>query len=76
MLTLAASGWTIDNLFVLYDHETESLWFSGFGGGGRRNLSCVAGELQEEKLLSFPFERTSWQAWVTINAGSLLMIVK
>jgi hypothetical protein len=25
-LTLSASGWTYDRLFVLYDYETESIW--------------------------------------------------
>ncbi|MBD3222450.1 DUF3179 domain-containing protein, partial [bacterium] len=26
-LTLAASGWTWQDTFVLWDHETESVWF-------------------------------------------------
>ncbi len=43
-LTLSASGWTYDNTFVLYDYETETMWFHqgeeliGIGGpnAGRR----------------------------------------
>ena len=74
-LTLAASGWTLDDKFVLYDHETESLWFPGFAGGSR-TMVCVAGELQEEILRSVPYERTEWSSWIAIVDESLLMVVK
>ncbi len=34
ILTLSASGWTYGRIFVLYDYETESMWFHLQGDDG------------------------------------------
>ena len=43
VLTFAASGWTWQQIFVLQDLETRSLWFPGlkFDGGLSKFLVCV-----------------------------------
>ena len=39
VLTLSASGWTYRSTFVLFDYETESLWYDF----GDYHLTCIAG---------------------------------
>ena len=64
-LTLVASGWTYHNghhdTFVLYDKETDSLWFP-FAGDG--HFTAVAGPLEGEKLKELgPTIRASFSNW-------------
>jgi len=72
-LTLAASGWTWLDTFVLWDHETESIWFSGTGDQGWPQLTCVAGPLQDERLERVEFSRALWRGWVGAHPESKLM---
>lgn len=77
ILTLAASGWTYLDTFVLYDQETNSLWWGGAGPSGRPNLVCVGGEFQDRLLPRHPqFSRTIWRSWVETWPGSLFMVDK
>ncbi len=46
-LTLAPSGWTYRRTFVLYDYETETLWYPLPGTEG---LTGIAGPLQGRVL--------------------------
>ena len=46
-LTLRASGWTYKNTFVLYDRQTESLWYHLEGTDG---LTCINGFYQDRTL--------------------------
>jgi len=66
-LTLAASGWTYDYTFVLYDHQTESLWYHIAGTTG---LTCVSGEFEDRRLEELSSTKTRWETWVAANAGS------
>ncbi len=59
VLTLSASGWTYNRLFVLFDYETESVWYD-FGDGG---LTCVAGEFEGRKLEERVSGYESWERW-------------
>jgi hypothetical protein len=61
VLTLSASGWTYFNRFVLYDYETESLWFCL--GDGSCELTCVSGEFADRKLEKLAWSATTWQEW-------------
>ena len=47
VLTLSASGWTYNNTFVLYDYETESLWYHMPGESG---LTCISGFYADNHL--------------------------
>ena len=72
-LTLAASGWTWMRTFVLWDHETESLWFAGSGAEGWDHLICIGGPLQDAHLLRHDFRRALWRSWVQEHPGSKIM---
>ena len=60
ILTLAASGWTYNRTFVLYDKETESLWYPLPGTQG---LTGVAGPLQDRFLPALRSTRSAWREW-------------
>lgn len=67
VLTLSASGWTYDYTFVLYDYETESLWYHLPGENG---LTCISGTYADRKLHEFESMRTRWSAWKAQNSWS------
>lgn len=66
-LTFASSGWTIDDTFVLYDKETESMWFPF---PDEQGLTCVSGELADAFLPELEFEITRWEDWLFENPDS------
>lgn len=59
-LTLSASGWTYNNTFVIYDYETESLWYHLSGTNG---LTCISGNYADKKLTEYPSTQTRWNSW-------------
>jgi hypothetical protein len=64
VLTLSASGWTYDFTFVLYDYETESLWYHLPGEDG---LTCINGEFADRKLAEIQSSKTRWNTWKADN---------
>jgi len=60
ILTLSASGWTYRSTFVLYDYETESMWYHLDGEDG---LTCVSGFYADRKLPEFESTLTRWRDW-------------
>ena len=60
ILTLSPSGWTFDFTFVLYDYETESLWYHLPGTDG---LTCIGGVYADRKLPEFGSVFTRWNRW-------------
>ena len=66
-LTLSASGWTYDNTFVLYDMETESLWYHL---PGRDGLTCIGGYYADQHLEEFTSYRIRWSEWIKQNPDS------
>jgi len=78
ILTFAASGWVWQNIFVLQDLETGSLWFPGlnFNGGLSQFLLCVSGELQDMTVPAVDSERTVWKPWRLGNPTTTIMSVK
>jgi hypothetical protein len=60
VLTLSASGWTYADTFVLYDYETESLWYHL---KGRNGLTCIGGKYADRKLEEFRSTKTRWNMW-------------
>lgn len=67
VLTLAASGWTYKFTFVLYDHETESLWYHLEGTEG---LTCIAGVWQDRVLAEKTSTKTRWSTWFADHPGT------
>ena len=60
ILTLSASGWTYRSTFVLYDYETESLWYHLPGENG---LTCIGGAWADRKLTELHSVLTRWNLW-------------
>ena len=61
VLTLSASGWVYQKTFVLYDYETESLWYP-FPGTDR--LRCVNGVYADRTLGIISSETMRWSEWM------------
>lgn len=70
ILTLSASGWTYDWTFVLYDYETESLWYHLEGEDG---LTCISGHYADRKLPEFPSTKIRWSDWKAANPDTRFM---
>ena len=70
VLTLSASGWTYFTTFVLFDYETESLWYHLEGTDG---LTCIAGFYADKTLEEFPSYRIRWSAWLEMHPDTKYM---
>jgi hypothetical protein len=70
VLTLSASGWTYDDTFVLYDYETESLWYHLPRGSG---LTCISGQYVDQKLGEYKSSLTRWSDWIERNKQSKIL---
>ena len=57
-LTIAPSGWTYKNTFVLYDKETESLWYPY-----KKGLMGIQGVYFKQWLPVLESEDTQWKKW-------------
>lgn len=68
VLTLAASGWTYGQTFVLTDRETQSLWFPVSEG-----LKGIQGELFRRVLPPLESSRTTWGEWVETHPDSRIL---
>ena len=64
ILTLSASGWTYDNTFVLFDYETESMWYHL---PGEDQLTCISGFYQDRTLPELPSSFVRWDVWRADN---------
>ncbi len=67
VLTLSASGWTYKNTFVIYDYQTESLWYHLSGTDG---LTCISGQYADKVLDEFNSTQTRWNNWFIDNPNS------
>jgi hypothetical protein len=67
-LTLAPSGWTYKNTFVLYDKETKSLWYPE-----EKGLRGISGHYFNQFLPMLKAEDTEWRKWVDKHPGSKIM---
>lgn len=73
MLTMAASGWTWNGLFVLQDYETGSLWWTGIGVAGNDMMVCLSGPLQDRQLPRLDYYRGLWRPWVAMHPETKFM---
>ena len=67
ILNLSASGWTYNFTFVLYDYETESLWYHLEGQDG---LVCISGFYKDHRLGEFTSSQLRWTDWIKNNPQS------
>ena len=70
VLTLAASGWVFERLFVLCDQETQSLWYDLPGSEG---LTCVSGKYEGQVLPEVDSELVPWNQWRATNPASTFL---
>ncbi len=67
-LTLAPTGWTYESTFVLYDKETESLWYPD-----ERSLVGIQGKYFKRRLHEIPSEDTRWKKWESKHPHSKIL---
>jgi hypothetical protein len=67
-LTIVPSGWTYDNIFVLYDRETETLWYPY-----RKGLKGIQGKYFNRWLPKIPSRDTTWGNWHKKHPGSRVL---
>jgi hypothetical protein len=60
ILTISASGWTYDRLFVLYDYETGSIWYQLPDTSA---LTCIAGHYEGRELSEIVSAFEPWNQW-------------
>jgi hypothetical protein len=70
VLELGASGWTYRNVFVLYDHQTGSLWYPYPQDAGLRS---IAGPLEGHVLNSRSGQLSTWREWSAVHPDTLLL---
>jgi hypothetical protein len=70
ILTLSASGWTYKSTFVLYDYETESLWYHLQGQSG---LTCISGIYADHRLPEFESVQMRLSDWQDIHPDSQIL---
>jgi hypothetical protein len=68
ILTIVPSGWTYKNTFVLYDRETETLWYPD-----RKGLKGIQGKYFKRWLPKMPSEDTLWKKWIKKNPESKIL---
>jgi len=66
-LTLAPSGWTYKNTFVLYDRETGTLWYPY-----KKGLMGIQG-LFKKWLPKIASKDTRWKKWHKEYPDSLIV---
>jgi hypothetical protein len=67
-LTLALSGWTYRNTFVLYDKESGSFWYPY-----RDGLRGIQGKYFGSVLPKIDSEDTRWGRWVAKHPDSKIL---
>ena len=68
ILTIAPSGWTYKNTFVLYDKETGTLWYPF-----KEGLMGIQGKYFKRWLPKISFEDTRWGKWIKEHPKSSIL---
>ncbi len=71
LLSLGASGWVYGSTFVLYDQESESLWYPY---PEEKLLRCISGQFVGSTLKEITAVRTNWQDWFQSHPKSEVLI--
>jgi hypothetical protein len=58
ILTIVPSGWTYKNTFVLYDKETQTLWYPY-----EKGLMGIQGKYFQKWLPIIASQYTKWRKW-------------
>jgi len=71
VLTLSASGWVYIDTFILFDYETESMWFPFHEEG---DLKCISGTYLGRNLPILKFSRMPWKDWLEQYPDSKFLV--
>ena len=72
VLTLSASGWVYDGQSVIFDYETESLWYRL---AGESWLTCISGRLFQATLSERPSAVRTWEQWRGAHPATGFMLL-
>ena len=67
VLRIGASGWTYAWTFVLYDKQTETMWYHLEGDD---HMTGISGTLEHRTLPTYPSEKTTWREWKSAHPDS------
>ena len=70
MLTFAPSGWTYEDTFMLYDYETESLWYPV---NPEEGMECIGGEYVGKTLDELSGFLLRWGTWKDLHPDTKIM---
>ncbi|MBT8374804.1 MAG: DUF3179 domain-containing protein [Deltaproteobacteria bacterium] len=68
LLTIAPSGWTYKNTFVLYDRESGTLWYPY-----KKGLMGIQGKYFKRWLVKIPSDDTLWNKWKKKYPDSMIL---
>jgi uncharacterized protein DUF3179 len=68
ILIIAPSGWTYNNTFVLYDKESESLWYPY-----KKGLMGIQGKYFKQWLPKLKSKDTQWKKWRVMHPNSKIL---
>jgi len=68
LLTIAPSGWTYKNTFVLYDRKTGTLWYPY-----KKGLMGIQGKYFKRWLQKIPSDDTRWSRWKKRYPDSMIL---
>jgi len=71
VLTISSSGWTYDRLFVLYDYETESIWYHL---PDTNALTCIAGKYEGRELPELISVVKPWNHWRSSHPNTKILL--
>jgi hypothetical protein len=66
VLDFGHRGWLLDESFIFYDKTYDSLWVQATG-------QCIAGKFRGERLQAIPVTHTTWAAWSSLYADTLVL---
>ena len=59
-------GWLLDESFIFYDKEFDSLWVQATG-------RCIAGKFKGQQLPTLPVTHTTWGEWRALHPRTLVL---
>ena len=73
-LTFGASGWTYERTFILYDHESESMWLPmPEAKPDQTALVCISGKYADTILDEIPSSKIPWNQWKNAHPNTKFM---
>ncbi len=59
-------GWLLDESFIFYDRQYDSLWVQATG-------KCIRGKFKGQQLATMPATHTTWRQWRSLHPDTLVL---